>query len=203
MRRVFRTAAAALAGLGGGCIHGPLADNPTLVKPVGCEGSDPILVAPGAPCAAAYDEVFSKVLDTLGQYPFVVRYASRYDGHIVCWPRDAPGLEQPWKPGSPEFRERLYATLQTTRHFCEVFITPTPQGYLVKVIVEKQLEDLSRPTRSSAGAAAFRSDNTVERSFEVIDSTNLDPLPGEPRFIPKGRDLALEQELLRRIQKCW
>src|SRR5438477_6573989 len=139
MRRLFQ--AAALAAIGGGCVHGPLSDNPTLVCPPGCEGSAPILVAPGQPNAAAYDEVFNKVLDVLDDY-FVVRFSSRYDGHIVCWPRDAPGLEQPWKPGSPDFKERLYATLQTTRHECEVFITPTEHGYLVQVIVRKQLEDL-------------------------------------------------------------
>jgi hypothetical protein len=202
MRRIFVTAASALAAAGSGCVHGPLSDNPALVRPVVADGCAPILVAPGEPNPAAYDDVFGKVLDVLDDY-FVVRYSSRYDGHIVCWPRIAPGLEQPWKPGSPDLRERLYATLQTTQHECEVFIQPAPHGYLVQVIVRKELEDCPRPTRATAGAAIFRSEATVERSFEVVDLSNVSPLPGESRWIPKGHDVALEQEILHRIQMCW
>ena len=48
-----------------------------------------------------------------------------------------------------------------------------------------------------AGAASFRSDNTVERQFEVIDPTVF-----EANWIPIGRDLKLEQVLLCRLKKC-
>lgn len=197
MRRVM-VAAAMLAA--GGCATGPLADNPVLVRPAGaCDNT--VLVSPGRPGPDAYAQVFERVYSVLSEY-FVVKYNNRYDGHLVCYPRIAPGLEQPWKPGSPDFTERLYATLQTVRHVADVTIKPADQGgYWVQVVVAKELEDLNRPTRMTAGAAIFRTEPYVERTFEVIDtSTPAPPGYGETRFIPKGRDTALEQKILRRIQ---
>src|SRR5437868_1913898 len=67
-------------------------------------------------------------------------------------------------------------------------------GFFVDVKVYKELEDLARPIRSTAGAAAFRSDNTVERQFEVIDPTVIDS-----QWIPIGRDVRLEQVILKRL----
>ena len=42
----------------------------------------------------------------------------------------------------------------------------------------------------------FRSENTVERQTEVIDANIFDPM-----WIYRGRDVPLEQELIRRF-KC-
>src|SRR5207237_3897056 len=104
--------------------------------------------------------------------------ANRYSGVIRSHPKIAPGLDQIWKPGSPDGAERMLATLQTIRYRCEVTVQPvvadaaqpaTPGGYLVQVIIYKELEDLPRPIKATAGAAAFRSDNTVDREFEVVE----------------------------------
>jgi hypothetical protein len=59
------------------------------------------------------------------------------------------------------------------------------------------LEDLARPLRSTVGGAVFRSENTVERQTEVIDATFF-----EPNWIYRGRDAALEQELIRRFKNA-
>jgi hypothetical protein len=56
---------------------------------------------------------------------------------------------------------------------------------------------VARPIRSTAGAAAFRSDNTVERQFEVID-----PAVFEKTWIPLGRDTCLENAIIQKIKKC-
>ena len=61
----------------------------------------------------------------------------------------------------------------------------------------KELEDLPRPVRASVGAAIFRNENNVERQFEVIDPTLFDQA-----WIFRGRDSALEQELIRRLKRC-
>ena len=88
--------------------------------------------------------------------------------------------------------------MQTIRHRAEISIDPARDGgYFVSVIVYKELEDLARPVRSTAGAASFRSDNTVERQFEVIDPTVF-----ESNWIPLGRDACLEQVILQRLKKC-
>ena len=183
------------AALLAGCAVKPLTDNPVLIRP------DPVMTAenpvfvPQGPLA--YGAVFEKVLDILDDY-FEIAYANRYDGRIETHPRTAPGLEQPWKPGSPDFPQRLEATLQSMRHRAFVLIQPADDGgFFIQVQVLKELEDLPRPVRATAGAAAFRSDNTVDRQFEVIDPVFL-----ESNWIPKGRDACLEELILQRIKKC-
>lgn len=194
MRRILLATVAALATAG--CATGPLADNPVRVgQPFVVE--NPVLVAPGEPGPAAYAEVFEGVLSVLSA-EFEIAYANRYDGRIETHPKIAPGFEQPWKPGSPDWRERLWATLQSVRHRAFVQIEPHEQGgYLVQVTVFKELEDVPRPERQSAGSASFRDAITVDRTSEVIDQSIV-----TTAWIPKGRDACYEQAILRRIQRC-
>jgi len=196
-RKLLAGCTTSLTLLGGGCATGPFLDNPAIFRPdPSLTVENPVFV-PGNPTADSYHLVFERVLDIVDDY-FEVAYANRYDGRIETFPRIAPGLEQLWKPGSPDFDQRLLATLQTIRHRGEVLIRPANDGgYFISVKVYKELEDLPRPSRSTAGAASFRSDNTVERQFEVIDPTVF-----ESTWIPIGRDLPLEQVILQRIRKC-
>lgn len=184
-----------MAALLAGCAVKPLTDNPILIRPNPAITVDNPVFVPQGPLA--YGAVFEKVLDILDDY-FEIAYANRYDGRIETHPRTAPGLEQPWKPGSPDFYQRLEATLQSMRLRALVLIHPADDGgFFVQVTVLKELEDLPRPVRATAGAAAFRSDNTVDRQFEVID-----PIFLESNWIPKGRDGCLEEVILQRIKTC-
>ena len=107
----------------------------------------------------------------------------------------SPGLEQPLKFGSPDLRERLLATLQSIRYRSEIVIEPAPQGgYSVSVIVYKEIEDLARPIRATAGAASFQSDNTVDRQYDVVDPSIIDS-----NWAPLGRETHLEQAIIQRI----
>jgi hypothetical protein len=206
MRRDILAAVAVfgpLAMLAGGCAGRPLMENPVFVRadlPAGpCP--NPVMLAGGPPQYAA---LFETVLNVVDDY-FEIMEANRYSGVIRSHPKIAPGLDQIWKPGSPDGAERLLATIQTIRYRCEVTIQPVaadagqpaaPGGYLVQVVVLKELEDLARPIRATAGAAAFRSDNTVDREFEVVEPTVIDT-----SWIPKGREPYLEQEILKRIAR--
>ncbi len=182
---------AALAG----CAVKPLTDNPILIRPDPFVAVDNPVFVPQGPLA--YGTVFEEVLDILDDY-FEIAYINRYDGRMETHPRVSPGLERPWRPGSPDFAQRLEATLQSMRHRAFVLIQPADDGgFFIQVQVYKELEDLPRPIRQTAGAAAFRSDNTVDRQFEVID-----PLYLESNWIPKGRDTCLEELILQRIRKC-
>jgi hypothetical protein len=196
MRRLFLLAWFGVgAGCAGGCASGPWFDNPALLRPdPSVRVENPIFLPQGP---FAYATVFEKVLDTVDDY-FEISYANRYDGRIETFPRIAPGFEQPWKPGSPDCDQRLLATLQTIRHRGMVIIHPADDGgFFVDVKIFKELEDIPKPTRATAGAAAFRSDNTVERQYEVIDPTVY-----ESNWVPIGRDLLLEQMILQRLKKC-
>lgn len=194
MRRIVIAAGSAALSLAG-CASHPLADNPAIVRAnCNAEYGNPILVTPADSGPEAYAAVFEHTLDVLDDY-FEIAYANRYDGRIETVPRVAPGVEQFWKPGSPDLGERVLMTLQSYRHRCFVLIEPAPAGgYLVTVNALRELEDLPRPTRTS-DTAVFRNEPSVERQFEVIDPTVL-----TTGWIPKGRDVPLEQELIRRIR---
>jgi hypothetical protein len=187
------TGAAAAAMLGGCFSTEPLLQNPAFIRADPCVTVENPVFLPQGP--EAYGALWEMVLDVISDY-FEIKYQSRYDGQIISFARTAPGLEQPLKPGSPDFDQRLYATLQSVRHHVEVKIQPVNDGgFTVEVRVFKELEDLARPT-ASVGAAAFRSDPTVERYQEVID---LSYLPSH--WIPIGRDTLLEQVILQRISR--
>jgi hypothetical protein len=179
----------------GGCVSLPPLDNPVLLRPaLDAVVENPVYVPQGP---ASYGLVFEKVLSVVGEY-FEIRYSNRYDGQIVTFPRVAPGLGEFWKPSSPDYDERVLATLQTIRHRAEVRIDAAADGgFFVQVTVYKELEDLPQPLRSTAGAAIFRGDHTVERQFEVIDPTVF-----EAGWIPLGRDIPLEQAILLRLRSC-
>ena len=129
---------------------------------------------------------------------FEIAYANRYAGYIETFPRVAPGYEQFWKPGSPDKRERLLATLQTIRHRAFVRISSADDGgFFIDVKVFKELEDMPRPQRATAGAASFRGDSTVDRQSEVIEAGTIDHA-----WIPLGRDISLEQAILEKLKQC-
>jgi hypothetical protein len=190
-RTLWRSTAGIALLLGAGCASGPLQNNPVLIAPNRASFENPVFLPQGP---ASYNIVFGKVLDTVSDY-FEIAYSNRHEGRIESFPRIAPGLGEPWKPGSPDLYQRTLASFQTIRHRAVVLLSPAADGgYFVDVKIFKELEDLEKPTLTTAGAASFRSLTTLERQYEVIDSTAY-----ETNWIPIGRDLKLEQVLLERI----
>lgn len=111
------------------------------------------------------------------------------------WQVSATVLE-PWKNDSVGSFNRWQSTWQTVRRKAVVRVIPAAGGYEIEARVEKQLEDLPRPERASAGAASFRSDTALP-----TDRLNpIDPIRTTDRWISIGRDEPLEQELLRRFR---
>ena len=196
-RNMWAILGGALAAMSAGCVVLPSNESPIFIRPdPAATVENPVWLPLGAE-PEAYGKVFEKILDIVDDY-FEISYANRYAGHIETFPRIAPGFEQFWKPGSPDAYQRFEATLQTIRHRGFILIEPARDGWVfVNVTIFKELEDLPRPVRATAGAAAFRSDNSVERQFEVIDPTVF-----EPSWIPRGRDAQLEQLILQRLKKC-
>lgn len=180
-----------------GCISTPPSDNPLLLRHEAVRNCEnPVLISPGQPSPTAYAEVFEKVLNVVEDY-FEIAYANRYDGRIICTPKSAPGLEQPFKPGSPDSRERLYATLQTLRYRCVVQIRAAEQsGYLVQVTVYRELKDDPRPS-TAPSVPILRDTQTVDRQFQVVDPA----VTFEDTWIPKGRESAIEDAILQKIRK--
>jgi len=190
--------AGSLLSFGFGCASAPLIDLPDLLpgEKVVVMEQNPVYI-PLGPQKEAYAKVFETVLQVMGDYGFELLEANRFDGRVETVPRIAPGVGLFLKPGSPALEERVLATLQTYRHRLSIRIdTADNGGYFIEVIARKELQDLPRPIKQTAGSAVFRTDNSVERQFEVIDGTYY-----EGGWIYKGRDPALEQKIIGALKK--
>jgi hypothetical protein len=195
--RAFRAvpvAAVALAACG--CLTAPPLDNPVIVRSAGGI-ENPVLVSPGQPTPASYREVFEKVVDVLDDY-FELDAVNPYAGTVTTKPRIAPGYEQFWKPGNPDPRQRLFATLQSVRQVARAEVRAGERGgYLVYIVVDKELEDLPQPSQARGGAI-FQESSSVDRQVEVVSpDTTADKV-----WFKVGRDYAFEQTLLRRVRAC-
>ncbi|HUR53402.1 MAG TPA: hypothetical protein VMZ71_04700 [Gemmataceae bacterium] len=196
MTRGIRLGCAAALGLTG-CATAPPLDNPVHVRHSADGIENPALVSPGVPTAVSYREVFEKTIDVLDDY-FEILSANPYEGRIITKPRVAPGYEQVWKSGNPDPRERLLATFQTIRQTATVELrTGERGGYMIYVVVEKEMEDLPRPARATVGAV-FQDATTVDRRTEVIGPDTAT----SSQWFKVGRDYAFEQQILRRIREC-
>lgn len=123
------------------------------------------------------------------------------EGWIETHPQIGSTCFEPWRRDSVRGFERLHATLQTVRRFAKARIIPTGDGYLIDLRVFKELEDLPNPNRSPVASRQFRHDNALD-----VDREDLMLLQPNQGWIPQGRDLALEQAILQkiqaRLQKC-
>ena len=182
-----------------GCMSAPILENPMLIQPnPAVTVENPVWVPSLGIDGDAYAKVFEKTLEIVADY-FEISYSNRYDGSIETFPSIAPGLERFFKPGSPDWYQRLEATLQTIRHRAQVVLQPAEDGgFFIKVIVYKELLDTPHPSRVLTGAAAFRPTTDVDRQFEVIDPTVFEPAS----WAPHGRDSELEQLILQRLKSC-
>jgi hypothetical protein len=69
-------------------------------------------------------------------------------------------------------------------------------GYAVRIEVFKELEDMVRPERAPAGRAIFSNEIPVNRTREIVGPVDL-----PQGWIPKGRDMVVEQAILRKLQR--
>jgi hypothetical protein len=116
------------------------------------------------------------------------------EGWIETHPRTGSTLLEPWHRDSQPGFEKLHATLQTVRRFARVRVIPTAEQYWVDLKVYKELEDLPQPVGSTVGGRISRHDNSIDQD-EVYPQGPLNA-----GWIPMGRDLALEEEILRNLQ---
>jgi hypothetical protein len=148
--------------------------------------------------AADPELVWNKTIAVVDRY-FDIASENRLSRTIITEPKIGATLLEPWSGDSVGFTERLESTLQTVRRFAIVKIEPAPMGgYLVKVEVRKELEDMVKPDRMSAGRAVFNNEFPVNRSREIVG-----PVPAPVGWIPRGRDPYLEQAILARVRDAF
>ncbi|MGD9645767.1 MAG: hypothetical protein AB7U73_08645 [Pirellulales bacterium] len=117
------------------------------------------------------------------------------EGRIDTYPVVGATLLEPWRRDTAGY-ERLESTFQTTRRIARVRIIPTAGGHLVEFAVYKELEDLLKPERATAGASTFRNDSSVARYNEpVLDQATT------AGWIGQGRDSDLERRMYANLAR--
>jgi hypothetical protein len=202
-----------------GSIFGPPAGAPTVGGPV--PGVPPgAVVGPGGvpvgpPVAAAppstivvpvVDEelAWDQLVDVVSDY-FKIAREQRVrrsgeawtEGRIETAPLTGATVLEPHRGDSVGTFNRWESTFQSIRRRATVRVVPDPNGYLVEVIVEKELEDLPKPEKATAGPASFDFDSEQQlpsKRLEEITRTH-----SSPNWISLGRDPALEQRMLADI----
>lgn len=117
------------------------------------------------------------------------------EGRIETAPLTGATWLEPWRHDSVGSFNRWESTFQSIRRRALVRVIPEASGYLVEVIVEKELEDLPKPERATVGPASFGSEQTLpSHRLEKLARTH-----SSPRWIQLGRDPALEQRILADI----
>ncbi len=149
------------------------------------------------------DWAWEQIVDVVDDY-FRIERESRVqlvgnvvtEGRIDTFPQVGATLAEPHRPDSVGRYNRFESTFQTIRRRGLVRVIPEQSGYLVDLTVLKELEDLPHPENATAGAAAFRNDNSL--SSRVNDGVSRTRLSNY--WIPLGRDTDCEQQILAEIQ---
>jgi hypothetical protein len=158
----------------------------------------PLIPNPLVVPSADYETVWNKTVAVVDKY-FDIESENRLARTIRTQPQMGATLLEPWALDSVTFVDRLEASMQTIRRFAIVKIDPAPTGgYLVRVEVRKELEDMAKPDRQAAGRAVFYNEFPVNRAREIVG-----PVPVPLGWIPRGRDPHLEQAILAGIRDAF
>ena len=148
------------------------------------------------------DYVWDNIVDAVDDY-FDIEREDRVKlvgdvltvGRIETVPLSGATFLEPWRGDSANRVERLESTLQSIRRRAAVQVVPVQGGFLVDVMVFKELEDVLRPDYAPTAASTFANYTSVERATPPAS-----PQPTVLGWIPQGRDPALEQRLLQDIR---
>jgi hypothetical protein len=184
--RLFRRFTLALALTGSSCVALPVG---TARAPV----NNPMFVA-------CNNEEFltERAVDVLHTYHFEVDPANQLERTIATQYKVGSGVLEPWHKESVGAANRLESTLQSIRRKVLVHFVPVDGGCLVSVEALKELEDMTGPAANSPGGATFLEDYPLERDLNLVVGQST-----PSGWIPLGRDLALEQDMLCRIQRAY
>jgi hypothetical protein len=161
------------------------------------------------------EQVWGNLVDVVDDY-FKIQAEQRVvfadgipaEGRIDTYPQTGATLLEPWRGDSVGFRERLESTLQSIRRSAAVRMIPDPAGWRLEVVVLKELENLPRPMRATAGGASFRNDSSLYRYGTPLPTLGQQ-VGDQPRpvanptanigWIPLGRDPLLEQRIIAKV----
>ena len=192
----------------------------TVIGPQGQVAGPGVVPGPGTKNAAVIppldaEVVWQQMVDVADDY-FKVQTEQRVvfsngvpaEGRIDTYPQTGATLLEPWRGDSVGFRERLESTLQSIRRRATLRLIPDPAGWRIETVVLKELENMPRPMRATAGGASFRNDDSLYRYGTPLPTLGQQ-VGDQPRpvanptpnlgWIPLGRDPLLEQRMLSQM----
>ena len=159
--------------------------------------ANPIFV-PASDDQLAWEQIADVVSDyfTIAREQQVRRSGEAWsEGRIETAYQGGASWLEPFRKDSVGAFNRWESTFQTIRRTALVRVMPDANGYLVEVVVQKEIEDLPHPERASASVAAFPNDTSLPTARAGDVSRTL----SSPRWLPLGRDPALEARMLADI----
>lgn len=145
----------------------------------------------------SFENTWERCVDVLHQYKFAIQRENRPAGTIETEYKVGAGVLEPWHPDSVNAAARLESTFQSIRRKVIVRIIPDDEGagFLVGIEAFKEREDLPAGVANTRGGSTFNEydPDTLDHSRAIGKA----PISG---WIPLGRDLALERDLLQSLQ---
>jgi hypothetical protein len=199
--KLFRRLTLCLALAGSSCtVVPPVANAPPGAAPEVASGpvANPIFVAVNSGNPESDLFVSERATDVLAKYNFEIDATNQLEGTIATQYKVGSGILEPWHRESVGLENRLQSTLQPIRRKVLVHFVRVEGGYLVSVEALKELEDLSSPTPNSPGGSTFPQNYPLRRDLNLVLGQ-----ASPSGWIPQGRDVALEQDMLGRLQAAY
>lgn len=185
---------------------GPSAADGAIAPQFGLPATE--VVAPGLPNplkvpVSNHDFAWDQIVDVVSDY-FPIAHEERVHISQQIWTEGR--VETPYQVGATVFEplrkdsvgsfNRWQSTLQSIRRRAVLRVVPEPDGYLVDLRVDRELEDLPRPEQATAGDASLLNYNSLPtRERTAVSRTKWSQV-----WIPLGRDTPLEQQMLAEIR---
>lgn len=143
---------------------------------------------------ADQDLIWERAVDVLHDYQFEVARENKFDHYIETQYKVGSSVLEPWHRDSVGLENLAESTFQSIRRKVIVRIIPADGGHLVAFEAFKEIEDVQGIVANTAGGATFQESTPLRRDLNLV--------VGQSRpsgWIPHGRDAALEQSLLARL----
>jgi len=168
----------------------------------GCVFSRPMVTGnPVFVPAGNEDAAWERTVDVVHDYFDIAlenRMIGTQSGIIETRYRVGASVLEPWHRDSYGLQNRLESSLQSIRRKAKVSVTPAQGGYLVGVVVFKEIEDLPGVANNTAGGATFSQTSPIRRDLDLVTGQS-----SPSGWISLGRDEFLESEMLRQVQRAF
>jgi hypothetical protein len=142
--------------------------------------------------------VNERAMDVLHYYNFEVDTTNQLEGTLATYYKTGSGILEPWHRESVGAANRWESTLQPIRRKVLIHFVRAEGGYLVSVEALKEIEDLASPSPNSPGNSTFRDTYPLQRDLNLVVGQST-----PSGWIPRGHDVALEQDILARLQSAY